>query len=121
MRIFNNNPLFIIKFKIIYKCIGICKFKNETIKDSCSLPYLNLDENKFKSDRNKSLDDKLFKDIFESRSKIWDQKECFLYNKFILNINYSDIILPKISILNCDMGIFKKVMYGCIRESFKTT
>ena len=61
-------------------------------------------------DKNKSLDDILFKDIFEPRSKICDQKECFLYNKFILNINYSVIILPKILILNCDMGIFQKLI-----------
>ena len=65
LRIFNNNPLFIFKFKIKYKCNGLCRYKNETVEETFSLPYLNLDENKFNNDRNKTIDDIIFKDIFE--------------------------------------------------------
>lgn len=69
-----------------------------------------MDENKLNSDKNKTLDDIIFKDIFDQRSKVCAQKECFLYNKYILNINYNDIILPRILSLNCDFGSFEKLI-----------
>ena len=43
-------------------------------------------------------------------SKICDQKECFLYNKFILNINYFEIKIPKILCFNCDFGTYDKLL-----------
>lgn len=45
----------------------------------------------------------IFDDIFGERSKICDQGECIIHNKFILNIKYIDLILPNILIFNFDL------------------
>ena len=79
LRVFFNNKLFCITFNKIIKCDGFCKYKNETKEECITLPYLNIDENKLNNERNKSIQNLIFDDIFEERSKICDQGECITF------------------------------------------
>ena len=96
LRIIFNNTLFCISFQKQKKCQGLCKYKNKIIENCVTLL---IDENKLISDKNKIIEDIIYNNIFEERSKICDQAEY----KYILNIKYIDIILPKILIFHIDL------------------
>ena len=83
LRIFNGNKLFCVTYEKISKCNGLCKFKNEKKENLTTLPYLDINENKLLNEKNRSVEDIIFNDIFDERTKICDEGECFIHNKYI--------------------------------------
>ena len=71
-RPYYNNNFFNIKYKKVSKCNGRCKFQNDYVEILNSPPFIEITLNNLNNKFNKTVDDILKNEIYESKTKFCD-------------------------------------------------
>lgn len=102
-----KNNFFTIRYRKISECNGLCQNRNIKEEILYSPPFIEITENNLNNRYNKNIEELIYHEIYESKSKLCDEPNCINSGKYIVNIKYELLELPEFLSFHISINNYK--------------